>query len=62
MMRVRSNIPVILMGETGCGKTSLIKYLAKKLLEVQIHTIDFHAGITAEYIVSELNFYIADAK
>ena len=23
----RSNIPVILMGETGCGKTRLIKYM-----------------------------------
>ena len=28
-MRIRSNIPVIMMGETGCGKTSLIKFLAK---------------------------------
>lgn len=27
--RVRSNIPVILMGETGCGKTSLLRYLAQ---------------------------------
>ena len=26
--RINTNIPVILMGETGCGKTSLIKYLA----------------------------------
>ena len=23
----RCNIPVILMGETGCGKTRLIKYM-----------------------------------
>ena len=26
--RIKSNIPVILMGETGCGKTSLIKMLS----------------------------------
>ena len=27
-LRIKSNIPVILMGETGCGKTSLIKMLS----------------------------------
>ena len=27
MTRIRANLPVILMGETGCGKTSLIKIL-----------------------------------
>ena len=24
LMRIRVNIPVIMMGETGCGKTALI--------------------------------------
>ena len=24
---IRCNIPVIIMGETGCGKTRLLKYL-----------------------------------
>ena len=28
-MRFRSNIPVILMGETGCGKTRLIKFMCQ---------------------------------
>ena len=27
MTRIRANLPVILMGETGCGKTSLIRIL-----------------------------------
>ena len=26
-MRFRCNIPVVIMGETGCGKTRLIRYL-----------------------------------
>lgn len=26
-LHYRCNIPVILMGETGCGKTRLLKYL-----------------------------------
>jgi hypothetical protein len=28
ILRVRVNVPVIIMGETGCGKTSLVRYLA----------------------------------
>ncbi|ETN99389.1 hypothetical protein RFI_38091, partial [Reticulomyxa filosa] len=27
-MKIRTDTPIILMGETGCGKTSLIKFLA----------------------------------
>ncbi len=27
LMRFRCNIPVVIMGETGCGKTRLIRYL-----------------------------------
>ena len=29
--RIRANVPVIIMGETGCGKTSLIKKLSQIL-------------------------------
>ena len=31
LMRVRVGVPVILMGETGCGKTTLIE-MASKLI------------------------------
>ena len=31
LFRIYSNIPIILMGETGCGKTELIKQLMKLL-------------------------------
>ena len=33
------------MGETGVGKTILIKYLTK-LIDGQIYTLDVHAGLT----------------
>ena len=54
LIRLRANIPVIMMGETGCGKTSLIR----KLSELQnngkcVLVIDnIHAGHTNEDIIS----------
>ncbi|XP_028396214.1 uncharacterized protein LOC114520187 [Dendronephthya gigantea] len=51
ILRVRANIPIIIMGETGCGKTSLVRYLAKTC-GVQFHTFNFHAGISEKDIVA----------
>ena len=57
--RIKSNLPVILMGETGCGKTSLIRILydlqfkyvdQKKDEEMLIYNI--HAGITDNDIIN----------
>jgi hypothetical protein len=57
-LRVKSKIPVILMGETGCGKTSLIKYFALLNLNKNnkhnlIH-VKMHGGTTSEYIEKKL--------
>ncbi|ETO01874.1 hypothetical protein RFI_35566, partial [Reticulomyxa filosa] len=46
-LRIRSNTPIILMGETGCGKTSLIKCLAK-VAHVFLQAIDVHGGFGRE--------------
>ncbi|ETO31657.1 hypothetical protein RFI_05461 [Reticulomyxa filosa] len=42
-LRIQSNTPIILMGETGCGKTSLIKCLAK-VANVPLTAVDVHSG------------------
>lgn len=39
----------MVMGETGCGKTSLIKFLAIAV-DAKFDYLDFHAGITEEDI------------
>ena len=46
-LRIRANIPLILLGETGCGKTSLIKALAL-FLKGQYRLIEFniHSGLS----------------
>ena len=65
-MRFRCDIPVIIMGETGCGKTRLIEYLClligrgktvqnKKIVKV-------HGGVTVDDIVHNVEEAEALAK
>ncbi len=51
ILRIRVNVPVIIMGETGCGKTSLVQYLANTC-GVQFYTFNFHAGILEKEIIT----------
>ncbi|XP_062570768.1 E3 ubiquitin-protein ligase rnf213-alpha-like isoform X2 [Saccostrea cucullata] len=58
-MRFRCNIPVIVMGETGCGKTRLIKFLCalqcppgaeiKKMAVMKVH-----GGTTKKHIIEKV--------
>ena len=50
--RIKANVPVIMMGETGCGKTSLIIKLNQILNngEKLIKIINIYPGITDEEI------------
>ena len=53
LMRIRVKIPIIMMGETGCGKTTLIE-MASKLYnqgKSNIKKMNIHAGITDEDII-----------
>ena len=56
LLRIRENIPVIMMGETGCGKTSLIRKLSELINngETKMEIMNIHAGITDEEIVKFL--------
>ena len=44
LFRIQANIPVIMMGETGCGKTSLIRIMAQ-LMEINMKILNIHAGV-----------------
>lgn len=50
IQRIRAGIPVIVMGETGCGKTSLVRYLSRTC-GVPFHVKNFHAGVNEEELV-----------
>ena len=57
LIRIRSNIPVIMMGETGCGKTSLIRKLSemKNEGEQKLKILNIHAGTNDEDIIKFIN-------
>ena len=50
LMRTRCRIPVILMGETGCGKTALLRTLAT-LKGYPMYVLNIHAGIIDQEII-----------
>ena len=51
LIRIKSKIPIILMGETGCGKTSLINTICD-LCGYKLYSITINAAITDNDIVS----------
>ena len=64
--RIKANIPVIIMGDTGCGKTALIKKLNQLLNNGKetVITININPGVTDESLskIMEENDKIASEK
>ena len=54
-LRIRAKVPLILLGETGCGKTSLIKHLVYFLKgKYRLITFNIHSGMSYEDIMDFL--------
>ena len=60
-MRIRASIPVVVMGETGCGKTSLIRFLAHTC-DVKFEHYGIHAGITESMIRTKVQDCSTECK
>lgn len=52
-LRMMSNSPTILMGETGIGKTALVKFLAL-IMSYNFDCFDIHAGIEKDTIIKRI--------
>ncbi|CAF1219524.1 unnamed protein product, partial [Didymodactylos carnosus] len=61
-MRIQSGLPVLIMGETGCGKTALIKFLCQKILDDELEIFRIHAGVNDEKIIETMRRFIIKAK
>ena len=58
LLRIRSNIPVIMMGETGCGKTALIRKLSEMKnngCPDKMKILNIHAGTSDKDIIEFIN-------
>ncbi|KAF4115229.1 hypothetical protein G5714_002718 [Onychostoma macrolepis] len=57
-MRFRCGIPVIIMGETGCGKTRLIKFLCEvhkgRIATDNIKLVKVHGGTSSDMIYTKV--------
>ncbi|EFC45119.1 hypothetical protein NAEGRDRAFT_79490 [Naegleria gruberi] len=59
--RFKSNLPVILHGESGGGKTYLISHLCK-FLDYQLYRMTLHGGNTEQDIFNFLNNIVIEAN
>ena len=59
--RVKAGIPVLLMGETGCGKTKLMQFLSD-VLSIELFQCDVHGGFTADLIIEFMKNPIEAAR
>lgn len=46
--RAKFGLPIVIIGETGCGKTSLLRFLVEKVMKERLELVSIHAGTTAE--------------
>lgn len=53
VLRIQGHQPIIIMGETGCGKTSLIRYLST-ICQIEFQILSIHAGVTEEAIIKRV--------
>ena len=59
-IRITSGVPVVLMGESGCGKSAVVYYLAR-FLGLHVFTLDVHGGLDENDVVQFVSEAVADA-
>jgi len=60
-LRLRNNLPVVIMGETGCGKSSLIRQLCA-LIRSPLRTLNIHGGMDDQDIIDWMSDRIVEAQ
>ena len=64
LQRARLRRPVVLMGETGSGKTYLVKYIAEVLfgMRSEFRPFIFHYGVEAQALTRFVEAVIDEAR
>jgi midasin (ATPase involved in ribosome maturation) len=55
-------IPVVISGETGCGKTHLINFLSSFLIEDEFRCFTLNTGLTEQQIIVKIEEYVQVAQ
>jgi energy-coupling factor transporter ATP-binding protein EcfA2 len=61
LLRVKNGIPVMIMGETGCGKSSLITQLMS-VIRTPLRTLNIHGGMEDSDIIEWMSDRIVEAE
>jgi midasin (ATPase involved in ribosome maturation) len=51
VQRMRANIPIIIIGETGVGKTALIRYLVENVFLDVLMLFSIHSGTNEAQLI-----------
>jgi MoxR-like ATPase len=64
IQRYRSRLPVILMGESGCGKTYLLKYVAEIIFKKRVEFFSYilYYGVKEDDFIEFMDNMIKIAK
>eukprot|EP01034_Spumella_vulgaris_P021951 gene21951-28030_t len=57
LLRVQAGVPVVVMGEAGCGKTSLVRFLGE-MCNASIYVLSIHAGVDRAAIAKQIAVWI----
>ena len=60
-LRIKYNLPVIISGETGCGKSSLIRQLCA-IIGTRLRTLNIHGGMEDRDITRWMRKQIREAE
>ena len=61
LLRMKYNLPVVIMGETGCGKSSLIRQLCA-IIKMPLFVLNIHGGMSDHDVIVWLKNKIEVAK
>ena len=59
--RLKFGLPVVIMGETGCGKSSLIRQLCA-VLGAPLRTLNVHGGMEDGDVLHWMRGIVAEAQ
>ncbi|CAM9251391.1 unnamed protein product, partial [Phaeothamnion confervicola] len=51
LLRLQCGMPVIIMGETGCGKSALVRNLCR-IIGTELHVLNIHGGTTDDDVLT----------